>query len=58
MVSDLLKELVAGVVADVVGEAVFPKSSSERPEEGEWNASLGSLSFFLGAVAGLFALPS
>jgi hypothetical protein len=56
--------MLGSIISEIVGEAViellFPGRSkrSAPPPEGTWNASLGSLSAFLGLLAAMFATMS
>jgi hypothetical protein len=56
MLADLVGEAVSLIVGDAIIGFLFPGLSKPQPSppEGEWNASLGSLSAFLAGVAALF----
>ena len=60
MLADLAGEIVLSVVGEAVVECLFPavRKPQTRPQEGEWNASLGSVAAFLSAVAALFCVPA
>jgi uncharacterized membrane protein len=56
MLGDLAGEVISSIVGDGIIELLFP--GVWKPErsllEGQWNASLGSLSAFLASVAAIF----
>jgi hypothetical protein len=56
MLGQIIGELVASILGEAVLGALFPNWSKPQrpPEEGVWNASLGSVAGFLAAVAAIF----
>jgi hypothetical protein len=56
MLAQIIGEIVATMLGEAVMEALFPSWSKPqpKPEEGMWNASLGSVAAFLAAVAAMF----
>jgi uncharacterized membrane protein len=56
MLVQIVGEIVATMLGEVVLEALFPNWSTPQPppEEGMWNASLGSVAAFVAAVAAMF----
>lgn len=56
MLGQILGDLVAAMLGDAVMGTLFPGWSEPepRPEEGEWNASMGTVAAFLALVAAMF----
>ena len=56
MLADFVGEVVSSMVGDGIVAWLFPGISKPQPSprEGEWNASLGSLSAFLAGIAPVF----
>jgi hypothetical protein len=60
MLGQIIGELVASMLGEAVKGTLFPNWSRPQPppEEGEWNASLGSVAAFVAAVAAMFVVIS
>lgn len=56
MLWTFIGELIAAMVGDVIMGTLFPTWSKREPppEEGAWNASIGTVAAFLAALAAMF----